>query len=105
VSLEDLIAAIADLDPADAPAVLAAVAAQLAQLGQRPSGADDPAIKGAEYLPDESLTIEEAAACLRRSTKWIYRHRARLPFVRKIGPRSYLCSKSALLRWRDRQHA
>jgi hypothetical protein len=97
VTTIELIAAIADLDPAEVPAVLAAVAARLAQ--PRPVHEPPPEPNG----QDESLTIGEAAALLRRSTKWIYRHRARLPFISKIGPRSYLCSKSALLRWRDRQ--
>ena len=95
----ELIAAIAEIDPADAPSVMLALAARLQQA--RPAPEQQPQDSG----EDESLTIEEAAALLRRSTKWIYRHRERLPFIRKIGPRSYLCSKTALLRWRDRQRA
>ena len=96
--LADLINEIGNLDPGDAPAVLAAVAARLAEPRLAEKAQTEP------NGEDESLTIEEAAAMLRRSTKWIYRHRTRLPFIRKIGPRSYLCSKSGLLRWRDRQH-
>jgi hypothetical protein len=95
----DLIAAIACADPADCPAVLVAVAARLAQARQMPEPAP------ASDAEDQSLTIEEAAALLRRSTKWIYRHRDRLPFIKRIAPRSYLVSKTGLLRWRDRQHA
>jgi len=78
--------------------VLAAVASRLAE----PHPAPEPPPHVAQ--DDPSLTIEEAAAFLRRSTKFLYRHRSRLPFIKKIGPRSYLCSKNAMLRWRDRQH-
>ncbi|MBV8771496.1 MAG: helix-turn-helix domain-containing protein [Deltaproteobacteria bacterium] len=97
-SASEIIAAIADLDTSDMAAILAAVASRLAH--SRP--APEPSAPAA--ADDESLTIEEAATLLRKSTKWIYRHRERLPFIRKIGPRSYLVSKSGLLRWRDRQH-
>jgi hypothetical protein len=95
---QDLIIAIRQLPHEDLAAVLAAVASRLAE--SRP--APEPQLHGAQ--DDSSLTIEEAAVLLRRSTKFLYRHRSRLPFIKKIGPRSYLCSKSALLRWRDRQH-
>lgn len=94
----DLIAAIASADPADLPAILTACASRLAE-----ARSATPELPTQEPADDTSLTIEEAAALLRRSTKWVYRHRARLPFVKKIGARSYVCSKSALLRWRDRQ--
>jgi Helix-turn-helix domain len=45
------------------------------------------------------LTIDEAAARIRRSKKWLYRHRESLPFVRKLGPRSYVVSKQKLESW------
>jgi predicted DNA-binding transcriptional regulator AlpA len=95
LTVDDLVTAIADLDPADAPAVLAAVAARLAKarsieaLPQPEPAASD----------DTNLTIEQAAKHICRSTKWIYRHREQLPFVRKLGPRSYIISKNALDRW------
>jgi hypothetical protein len=98
-----ILALIANLDPADAPAVMLALAARLQQARQVPAPA--AGLEQNNSTDDESLTIEEAAALLRRSTKWIYRHRGHLPFVRKIGPRSYLASKRGLLRWRDRQHS
>lgn len=94
----DLIAAIGELDAAEIPAVLNAITARLLQTTS-PTTAIAPEPNGA----DESLTIEEAAALLRRSTKWIYRHRASLPFIRQIGPRSYVCSKAALFKFRDRK--
>jgi hypothetical protein len=99
MSVTDIIAAISTLDPADCPALLAAIAARLSQ-GRGPAAAEPAAENPAN---DHNLTIEEAAALIRRSTKWIYRHRARLPFVRKLGPRSYICSQNALNRWLARR--
>lgn len=90
----ELIAAIAEIDPADAPAVLAAVASLLAQARPVASPLDRQ-----EAPDDQSLTIEEAATLVRRSTKWIYRHRKQLPFVREMAPRSYIVSKNGLERW------
>ena len=96
MTLPELLQQIATLDPTDAPAVLAAVAARLAQGRQAPTPSEAPVENRAD---DRNLTIEETAALIRRSTKWIYRHRANLPFVRKLGPRSYICSLQTLNRW------
>jgi hypothetical protein len=98
VTAAEIIGLLACLPPEDMPKIVAAAAARWAQ---KQPVMPPPEVKSAD---DESLTIEEAAALLRRSTKWIYRHRAHLPFVRKIGPRSYLVSKAGLLRWCNRQH-
>ena len=64
-------------------------------LSRRKSGASD----------DTYLTIKEAARLLHLLTKWLYRHRATLPFLRKLGPRSYVCSKLELNRWLARTSA
>jgi hypothetical protein len=94
----ELIAAIAEIDPADAPAILAAVAAKLSQV--RPAPAQPASNRnGAD---DDAITVEDAARMLCRSPKWISRHRAQLPFLRKLGPRSYVCSRAALIKWRER---
>lgn len=53
--------------------------------------------------PDRSLTTEEAAALLRRSTKWISRHRRSLPFARKLSERSWVYSEQGLRRWLARR--
>ncbi|HWE06397.1 MAG TPA: helix-turn-helix domain-containing protein [Rhizomicrobium sp.] len=97
--LDALIAAIQTLDPADVPAVMMALSARLLAA---------KSIAPAESAPDSedvNLTIAEAAALLRRSGKWVYRHRTSLPFIRKIGPRSYICSKRALDRWLARRQS
>jgi Helix-turn-helix domain len=53
--------------------------------------------------PDKLLTTEEAAALLRRSTKWISRHRRSLPFARKLSERSWVYSEQGLRRWLARR--
>jgi len=96
----EIVQQIAALDVAEVPAVLAAVAARLAQGHQESVSAEDLAHN---IGSDANLTIEEAAALIRRSKKWIYRHRAALPFLRKLGPRSYVCSRVGLEKWLGRR--
>lgn len=93
MNVAELVRQIAGLPTEDVPAILAACASRLAETG---SAAPEP---HASEPDDINLSIEQAAARLHRSTKWIYRHRATLPFVRKLGPRSYICSQNALNRW------
>jgi predicted DNA-binding transcriptional regulator AlpA len=98
MSAADLVRAIEQADPADAPALLAAIASLLAK--RRLSNAEE--LKNVEP-PDEALTLNEAAARIRRSKKWLYRHREALPFVRRLGPRSYMVSKQKLESWLARR--
>ena len=53
--------------------------------------------------PDVMLTASEAAGRLRRSTKWISRHRRNLPFARKLSERSWVYSELGLRKWLSRQ--
>jgi predicted DNA-binding transcriptional regulator AlpA len=94
MTASEVIAAIAELDDAGVSAVLTAIASRLAQ--PRPPVEPLPRDNRAG---DETLTLHEAAAVLRRSTKWLYRHRATLPFVRKLGPRSYVVSRQKMENW------
>jgi hypothetical protein len=48
---------------------------------------------------DEMLEPDEAAVLLHRKRRWIFRNAHRLPFVRRISPKSLLCSKKGLNRW------
>jgi hypothetical protein len=48
---------------------------------------------------DEFLTPAEAAKLLRRSTRWIWRRKRTLPFVRCAGNRSLLCSRRGITAW------
>lgn len=48
---------------------------------------------------EDMLTVAEAAKLLRRSTRWIWRNKRRLPFVKEITSRSMLCSKRGVEAW------
>jgi hypothetical protein len=52
-------------------------------------------------LPDagDLITVAEAAKILRRSRRWIWRQKRKLPFIHEISPRSLLCSRRGIARW------
>jgi hypothetical protein len=91
---------IAAIAVADIPAALTQLAAYQAQLAARLMV---PAPKPEADEPDKMLTTLEASKLLRRSTKWISRHRKNLPFARKLGERSWVYSEQVLRRWLARQ--
>jgi hypothetical protein len=96
-SAADIITAIRGLKREELPGLLVAIAgvmAEPAELAPEPA-ASEPA--------DTNLTLDEAAKLMRRSTKWIYRHRKDLPFVRQLAQRSYVVSKNGLERWLARR--
>ena len=45
------------------------------------------------------LTVDEAAAVLRVTPRWLYRHAKKLPFVRKLSRKSLRFSRSGITRW------
>ena len=87
---------------ADIPALAAALcafaasaAARLLELRQDQDRTHD--------VPDENLSVEEAARRLGVSSDWIYRNSSRLPFTLRIGRRVVFSAKG-LARWnRQRQ--
>jgi predicted DNA-binding transcriptional regulator AlpA len=52
---------------------------------------------------DRLLTAKEAAEMLRRSVRWLYRKKHTLPFVRKISPRTFVCSQKGIKQWLERR--
>jgi predicted DNA-binding transcriptional regulator AlpA len=61
-------------------------------------------VQGREGLADSDdrmLTVDEAAAMLRKRPQWIYRNAnaGKLPFVKRISRKSLLCSKNGISRW------
>lgn len=48
---------------------------------------------------DEMLKVEEAAALIRRTPRWIYRHADKLPFARRISRKALLCSRRGIMEW------
>jgi len=85
---------IAAIPRAKIPALIAALAARLLEPEPVEPVSDDP---------DKMLTTEEACALLRRSAKWISRHRKTLPFARRLASRSWVYSEQGLRRWLARQ--
>jgi excisionase family DNA binding protein len=51
----------------------------------------------------ELLTINEAAALLRVTPRWLYRHARKLPFTRKLSRKVLRFSRVGLERWLERQ--
>jgi predicted DNA-binding transcriptional regulator AlpA len=99
VPLPDLLEAIRQLDLSDTPAVMFALAGRIASAKAETI---EPATPPDE-TGDTMLSTDQAAAMLGRSTKWLYRRRAALPFARKLGNRSYVFSRNGLQRWLERQ--
>jgi hypothetical protein len=52
---------------------------------------------------EELLTVHEAAAMLKVTPRWLYRHAAKVPFSRKLSRKVLRFSRPALLRWLARQ--
>jgi Helix-turn-helix domain len=80
---------IASIPRSEIPKLLIALSARLLEPEPEPEPAAD----------DKMLTTEEAAKLLRRSAKWISRHRRNLPFARKLSERSWVYSQTGLNRW------
>lgn len=52
---------------------------------------------------DDTLSPEEAAVMLKQKLRWLSRNRKRLPFVRPLSPRRFVCSKQGILKWLARR--
>ena len=48
---------------------------------------------------DDVASLEEVAAIIGKSRRWIIRNAAALPFVTRLTRKHYICSKAALQRW------
>lgn len=60
-------------------------------------------VVAAAPVPDSLLTIQEAAARLGVTPRWLYRHANTLPFMRRLSRRALRVSKAGLERWVDRR--
>jgi hypothetical protein len=94
-----------EIEQADIPAALAGLAALQVQLAARlmtapPALAPEPATARDD---DELLDTRQAAAVLKCSAKFLYRHAQQLSAVRR--GREYLWSRRAINRWLARQRA
>jgi excisionase family DNA binding protein len=76
------------------PAFVTQLAAVLAAAGARlSSAAPTPSL-----APARLLTVDEAATCVGMSKDWLYRHKTKLPFTRRVG-RKVLFDQAGLARW------
>jgi predicted DNA-binding transcriptional regulator AlpA len=48
---------------------------------------------------DKLLTAEEAAAILKVSSRWLYRHAKKLPFTRRLSRKVLRFSEAGLRKW------
>jgi hypothetical protein len=53
----------------------------------------------AAWSEEDLLTIDEAAARLRVSPRWLYRHAKTLPFSRKLSRKVLRFSRVGMVRW------
>jgi hypothetical protein len=60
--------------------------------------ADEPA-QTSTMPEDEMLSPEQAAVMLKQTRRWLSRNSHRLPFVKRISQRSFLCSKQGIAKW------
>jgi predicted DNA-binding transcriptional regulator AlpA len=110
--LADPRAAVGQLSPDQAAALLGRLSSVQALLVERVASgrvavgeehSSSPAAGSAAPPPAWSeadlLTVDEAAAMLRLSRQWIYRHAKTLPFARKLSPKVLRLSRVGMLRW------
>jgi excisionase family DNA binding protein len=101
--LTALLADLAELPTEAIPAALGALEATRATLWGRLARETavlspvDPPENG--QAGDRLLTIAEVAARTRLSRDWLYRHKGKLPFTRRVGTRTIRFSEAALTRW------
>ena len=76
----------------------------VADSGQRPMS-PSPELSPPASAPgaEDLLTVHEAAAILRVSPGWLYRHARKLPFSRKLSRKVLRFSRSGMARWLARK--
>jgi predicted DNA-binding transcriptional regulator AlpA len=97
-----------EFDPASIPVeqipvVLAAFAAWQSALVARLVAAPATIAETTIETDDRLLTVQECAARLRKSPKWVYRRVKTLPFARKLDNRAWVFSQKGLEKWLARQ--
>ena len=94
-------AILADAEQSQAPVanIYRLVLAELATL----TGAPTSSGNGHPPAPDVLLTVQEAAARLHVTPKWLYRHARALPFARHLGPKTLRFEAAGLASWAARR--
>ena len=101
VSTEQAIALLARLSRVQAVLLNRAMTEEV-NIGEEPgppSPASSPSIVTPARSPDELLTVDQAAAVLNVSPRWLYRHAKTLPFAHKLSRKVLRFSRSGITRW------
>jgi predicted DNA-binding transcriptional regulator AlpA len=93
-----------DLDTIPAEAIPAAILRLSARLVAEPPVPADTSSTSEKQHNNDMLTTAEAAAALRKSVKWLYRHKT-LPFVHQLPGGGLLFSREGIEKWLARQKA
>lgn len=78
--------------------LLASLSVAVGEVSPGPQGTSSPPPVAAR-TEDDLLTVEEAAATLRVSPRWLYRHAKTLPFSRKLSRKVLRFSRAGIARW------
>lgn len=89
---------LAALTPEQERSLVASVRAVVGE-EQPPRPAAAPVGAAPAWSEEDLLTIDEAAARLRVSPRWLYRHAKILPFARKLSRKVLRFSRVGLARW------
>jgi hypothetical protein len=89
--LEELVA---EVPPEQIPALIVALAARLLAQPAASNGTGAPAVP---LEPDVTLDVAAIAALLKKSPRWVWRNKKRLP-LRRVG-RGLIASRRELEKW------
>ena len=98
---------LAALPPEQIPSILARVAAIQSVLTARLLAIPPVPVasESKSETTDQLLTAEDAAAILRVTPRWLYRHANRLPFTRRLSRKCLRFSEAGLRRWQASKRA
>ena len=89
-----------DLNPDTERALLAALRAAFGSGGESVPDVSAPvAVKTPAWSSEDLMTVDEAAAVLNLSPRWLYRHAKTLPFSRKLSRKVLRFSRAGVARW------
>lgn len=91
-----------ELGVEEAAVLLAQVAAVQASLAARVASAAQPAAARRQQA-DRLISVDEAAARLGVTPRWLYRHSVHLPFARRLSRKTLRFSDLGLERWQAAQ--
>lgn len=103
MTLEELTrnpASAAGLHKTELAALLVQCAAAMSAIGAAILGQPEPEPLNEDTKDTDNglLTVDETAAMLHKTRRWVYRNAERLGFARRLGYRSLLCSRRGIER-------